>query len=172
MNSPTLPAAVTGGISPNDFRQTLGCFATGIVIVTSLDADGNPVGMTVDSFNSVSMEPPLVLWSLNLNAPSLPAFRAHSSFIVHVLSDQQLDLCKKFAKSGTDKFAGVDWQPGLDGSPLLRDTVATIQCTAYRQYEGGDHEIHLGQVMASSVSDRKPLIYNRGEFGKFGELNP
>jgi len=86
---------------------------------------------------------------------------------VNVLSDQQLDLCRAFAKSGNDKFGGIDWQPGLDGSPILSDTVATIECVTYKQYEGGDHEIHLGQVMASTISDRQPLIYNRGQFGKF-----
>jgi flavin reductase (DIM6/NTAB) family NADH-FMN oxidoreductase RutF len=168
MNSPTLPATVTGGISVEEFRASMSCFATGIVIVTALDPDGNPVGMTVDSFNSVSMNPPLVLWSLDLNAPSLPAYRAHPSFIVNVMSDQQLGLCQRFAQSGADKFAGIDWKPGLNGSPILPDTVATIQCAAYRRYEGGDHEIHLGQVMASRISDRTPLIYSRGQFGTFG----
>lgn len=167
MKSPILPAAIADGISADEFRRSLSCFATGIVIVTSLDSNGQPVGMTVDSFNSVSMDPPLVLWSLDLSAPSLPAFRTHSSFVVNVMSDQQLALCKVFAKSGADKFAGVNWKPGLDGSPILPDTVATIECATYKQYEGGDHEIHLGQVMASRISDRHPLIYNRGQFGKF-----
>ncbi len=166
MNSPKLPAAING-ISTDEFRKTLSCFATGIVIVTTLDQDGNPVGMTVDSFNSVSMDPPLVLWSVDLNAPSLPAFQRHTSFIVNVMAENQLDLCKKFAKSGTDKFAGVSWVPGLDGSPVLPDTVATIQCATYKQYEGGDHEIHLGQVIETTTTDRAPLIYNRGSFGGF-----
>lgn len=166
MNSPEIPAALSG-ISTDEFRKALSCFATGIVIVTSLDQNGNPVGMTVDSFNSVSMQPPLVLWSVDLRAPSLPAFQSHSSFVVNVMAEHQLELCKKFATSGADKFSGITWTPGLDGAPVLQDTVATIQCAAYKQYEGGDHEIHLGRVIDTAVSDRAPLIYNRGSFGGF-----
>lgn len=158
-------------LDPASLRHALGCFATGIVVVTTLDGDGRPVGLTVNSFNSVSMSPPLVLWSLSLGSPSLAAFRGHPSFVINVLAESQLDICMQFARPGEDKFAGVAWEPGLSGVPVLAGTVATLECRNYRQYEGGDHEIFLGEVKALSSREKPPLIFNRGKFGTlFGEL--
>lgn len=158
------PISSMASITPQQLRDALSCFATGVAIVTTVGPKGEPVGLTVDSFNSVSMDPPLILWSLGLGAPSLPAFRQHAAFIVNILSYNQLDLCRQFATPATDKFAGVSWQPGLHGAPVLDQNVATLSCLNYRQYEGGDHEIFLGEVMSAAVSDLAPLIYSRGQF--------
>lgn len=155
-------------VSPEAFRQVMGCYATGIVVVTTRDHEGVPVGLTVDSFNSVSMSPPLVLWSLALSAPSLPVFRDCPAFVVNVLASDQLDVCRQFATSGTDKFAGIDWTPGIHDMPVLTGTVATIECMNHCQYDGGDHEIMLGRVISTQVSERQPLVYSRGNFAGIG----
>jgi flavin reductase (DIM6/NTAB) family NADH-FMN oxidoreductase RutF len=157
-------------MTPQLMREAMGCFATGVAIVTTLGPDGEPIGLTVDSFNSVSMDPPLILWSLGLKAPSLPAFRSHPAFVVNILSSEQLDLCRQFAVSGADKFANVRWEAGLHGAPVLNNNHATLQCLNYRQYEGGDHEIFLGEVAEVTVGADKPLVYHRGKFGEVGGI--
>ena len=152
-------------LTRDQLRKALSCFGTGVAVVTTLDHNGAPVGLTVDSFNSVSMDPPLVLWSLALSAPSLPAFRSHPAFVVNILSHAQLDDCRRFALTGTDKFNGVQWLPGLHGAPVLNGNLATLHCLNYRQYAGGDHEIFLGEVARAETTDQAPLIYYRGQFG-------
>ncbi len=148
------------------FRKTLGCFPTGVVVVTTCGDGGAPVGVTISSFNSVSLDPPLVLWSLALDAPSLSAFRQHSSFAINILSAEQKSLCMQFSKPSEDKFRNVSWTPGLDGVPVLCDTLAVLECHNYRRYEGGDHEIFLGEVLRIGSNKKMPLVYHRGQFAE------
>lgn len=150
-------------------RNALGRFATGVAVVTTLGPAGEPIGLTVDSFNSVSMDPPLILWSLALQAPSLPAFRSHPSFIVNILSGDQLDLCRQFAASGADKFAGVGWSAGLHGAPVLEGNHATLHCLNYQQYPGGDHEIFLGEVAQVQIGTDSALVYHLGQFANLNK---
>lgn len=148
-----------------DFRRTLGCFPTGVAIVTTCDADGAPVGLTISSFNSVSMDPPLVLWSLALNAASLPTFRASEGFAINILSADQAHLPKVFSSPVDERFADLDWQNGISGAPVLNDAAAVIECRTYARYDGGDHEIMLGEVLRHRSSDLIPLVYGKGRLG-------
>ena len=147
-----------------EFRRALGSFATGVTIITTLDADGNKVGLTANSFNSVSLSPPLVLWSLAETSASLPAFRAATHWAVHVLAADQEPLSSRFAKRGVDKFAGLELDTGPDGIPLLRGCTARFECRTAFQYEGGDHVILVGQVLKFERAESAPLVYHSGRY--------
>ena len=145
-------------------REALGHFATGVAVVTTLGDAGAPVGLTISSFNSVSMSPPLVLWSLARNAPSFDAFRNHPAFAINILAKDQLDLCMQFARTSDNKFRNVAHRPGRHGVPLIEGAVAQLECSTYRRYDGGDHEIYVGEVIGLATDDRHPLIFHRGQF--------
>ena len=147
-------------------RKTLGCFPTGVVVAATLDVNGKPAGLTINSFSSVSLDPPLILISIALKAPSLSAFRQHDAFTINVLSEEQKTVCKQFATPSDDKFRGIDWHPGVVGAPVVAGALAVIQCRAYRRYEGGDHEIMLGEVVQLGFTDKQPLVYHRGDFAE------
>ncbi len=155
------PAKVTRA-----FRDALGAFATGVTIATTTDAGGDPVGMTASSFNSVSLDPPLVLWSLAKSAQSRAAFTGSGHFAVHVLAASQQDLSDRFARSGTDKFAGLAWQKGALGSPVLADFAARFECRTRHEYEGGDHVILVGEVVAFEAHDVPPLLFHAGGYAR------
>ena len=151
-------------VDPQSLRQALGCFATGVAIVTTR-GDGNaPVGLTINSFNSVSLDPPLVLWSIAMSAPSLGAFRRRGSFAVNILAEDQVDLCRQFARPSEAKFAGVNYVDGFDDVPLLQGCAAHFECRTFDRYPGGDHEIYLGEVVNLSSTDRSPLVFHQGRF--------
>ena len=151
-------------MNPNEFRQALGSFATGVTVITAIGEDNNPVGVTVSSFNSVSLDPPLVLWSLAKNAMSLPVFEKSGHFCVHVLTAAQQDISNKFASRGGDKFDGVEWTPGEAGLPLLDKYAARFQCKTTYQYEGGDHIIFVGEVVEYQSTDDAPLVFHSGRY--------
>jgi flavin reductase (DIM6/NTAB) family NADH-FMN oxidoreductase RutF len=154
-------------IDPRDFRSALGTYATGVTIITAASADGKPYGITCNSFASVSLNPPLVLWSLVLYSSSLSVFQNASHFAVNVLGASQQALANRFAKSSDDKFTGIEWTPGLGNAPLLKESVANFQCRAADRYYGGDHVIFLGAVEAYVYSRREPLLFARGGYGRF-----
>jgi flavin reductase (DIM6/NTAB) family NADH-FMN oxidoreductase RutF len=154
-------------IDPRDFRNALGTYPTGVTIITAAGVDGKPYGITCNSFASVSLNPPLVLWSLVIYSSSLSAFQNASHFAVNVLGVSQQALANKFAKSSDDKFAGVEWTPGLGNAPVLADSVANFQCRAANRYYGGDHVIFLGAVEAYSYNRKEPLLFARGGYGRF-----
>lgn len=146
------------------FRQALGTFATGVTIVTTRSPDGRDIGLTANSFNSVSLDPPMVLWSLARNSHSLSAFMAAKYFAVHVLAAHQESLSNSFASRGTEKFAGLELGRGHGSIPLLGGCAARFQCkTAYR-YEGGDHVIIVGEVIDFDRSERPPLVFHGGAY--------
>ena len=152
-----------------EFRRALSCFATGVAVVTTLDANGDKVGMTISSFNSVSLDPPLIVWSIDLQSPSLGAFRRHSFFAINILCDQSKELALNFARPSHDKFANVDWKPGLGGVPVIEQASAVIQCRTEARMPGGDHEIYLGHVLDFHRTDKSPLLFHKGEFSTIGE---
>jgi flavin reductase (DIM6/NTAB) family NADH-FMN oxidoreductase RutF len=160
-------ASDSSPIDPRDFRKALGTFATGVTIITTATPDGKPYGLTCNSFASVSLNPPLVLWSLVIFSSSMSVFQDASHFAVNVLGASQQALANKFAKSSEDKFVGVEWTPGLGNAPLLKDSVATFQCRAANRYYGGDHVIFLGAVEAYSYNRQEPLLFARGGYGRF-----
>jgi len=154
-------------IDPRDFRNALGTYGTGVTIITATAADGRPYGITCNSFASVSLNPPLVLWSLGVYSSSLTVFQSASHFAVHVLDTSQQALANKFAKSSEDKFLDIDWTPGLGNVPVLAESVASFQCRSVNRYYGGDHVIFLGAVEAYAYNTREPLLFARGTYGRF-----
>src|SRR3954462_4905881 len=154
-------------IDPRDFRSALGTYATGVTVITAAAADGKPYGLTCNSFASVSLNPPLVLWSLGMFSQGLSIFQNASHFAVNVLGVSQEALASQFAKSSDDKFAGVSWTPGLGNAPVLTDSVANFQCRAANRYYGGDHIIFLGAGQAYAYNRQEPLLVARGGFGRF-----
>lgn len=158
----TAYARIAPQIDPRELRRSLGCFPTGVAIVTTRDAAGAPVGLTISSFNSVSMDPPLILWSLGLNAASLPVFRAAGGFAINVLSADQADLPRHFSSPVEDRFSGVPWRIGAGGFPVLTEAAAVFECRTYARHDGGDHEIFLGEVLYHAASDRVPLVFGKG----------
>jgi flavin reductase (DIM6/NTAB) family NADH-FMN oxidoreductase RutF len=154
-------------IDPRDFRRALGTYATGVTVITAMAADGKPVGLTCNSFASVSLNPPLVLWSLVTFSPSMSVFQNADYFAVNVLGTSQRHLAMQFSRPADDKFAGVMWTPGLGDAPLLADTVASFQCRSVARYYGGDHIIFLGAVESYTYNHGEPLLFARGGFGQF-----
>lgn len=146
------------------YRRALSCFATGVTVVTTLDGDGQRVGITVSSFNSVSLDPPLVLWSIGKDSLSYDAFIKADSFVVNVLSSGQSDLSNRFAAKRTDKFNGLDCRSGIAGIPILPDCAASFECTTEHLYEGGDHTIIVGRVAKFADSAVDPLIIFRSDY--------
>ena len=161
MHGPQAAAA----FDPRAFRKALGAFVTGVTIVTTRDADGHPAGLTANSFNSVSLDPPMVLWSLALDSTSLDAFRHAPYWAVHVLAAGQEALSSQFASRDGDKFAGVTTTPGPGGIPLLDGSAARFICRSAFEYEGGDHAIFLGRVESFEETARTPLVYHQGRYG-------
>lgn len=146
-----------------EFRNALGNFATGVTIVTAKGSNGELVGVTASSFNSVSLEPPLILWSLDRNSTSLQVMETASHFCVHILSDAQVDECMAFAKSGADKFAELDCGEGLGGAPLFGGCLARFECRNMIHHDGGDHVIIVGEVERFETLDGDPLLFFRGK---------
>lgn len=151
--------------TPEDFRAALGQFTTGVTIVTTVDDEGRKVGLTANSFNSVSLEPPLVLWSLALKSGSLAAMRASRNYAINVLGADQRVLAERFARKGIDRFEGVSWRPGLSGAPLIDGAVASFECANLSQHEAGDHIIFVGQVThCRRRVGAVPLVFHGGRF--------
>jgi len=148
-----------------DFRRALGQFPTGVTVITTLDQAGNPVGVTASSFNTVSIEPALVLWSIDKGANSLSAFENAKHFAVNVLGSDQVATSNNFASRGEDKFANADYRCNEYGIPLLADCAAQFECSTWAVYEGGDHLILVGEVQAyQHQSDTSPLVFARGSY--------
>lgn len=156
-------------IDPRALRDLMGHFATGVTVVTTVGDNGAPVGMTANSFASVSLDPPLIVWSIGLKAPSLGAFRRHPSFAINIMCEDSKDLALNFARPSDDKFANISWKPGLDGVPVLDDAAVVIQCCTEMRMPGGDHEMYLGRVMDFHHTNKKPLLFHKGAFTRLGE---
>jgi len=148
-----------------DFRSTLGRFATGVTVVTALSADGEPIGVTISSFNSVSLEPPLILWSLSLNSPNLETFRNASHYAINVLSLNQQAISDRFASRSNKSFAGIPQHTGLGGAPLIEGCCACFECANEAHYPGGDHLIFVGRVERFAEGQAEsPLIFHNGRY--------
>ena len=151
--------------SPSEFRQSLAMFATGVTIVTARTAEGALVGLTANSFNSVSLAPPLVLWSLAQAAASLPAFSTGSHYAINILAADQQALAKRFAAKGIDRFADVAFEEGAGGAPILAGAAATFECFNRSRYFEGDHVIFVGEVERCSYrAGASPLLFHGGKF--------
>lgn len=158
-----------GDMSPESrlLRDALGLFVTGVTVITARSAEGEPVGVTANSFNSVSLDPPLILWSLALNARSRPVFEAAEYFAVHILHDEQSELAECFARAGHDKFGGLELGGTADGPPLLDNCAARLDCRTYARHPGGDHIVIFGEVMEFVIekdASTQPLVYHGGRY--------
>jgi len=165
------PARSTGhsarppDFSQREFRNALGMFATGVTIVTARTASGELVGLTASSFNSVSLDPPLVLWSLAKEAGTMSAFANGLHYAINVLAADQQALAERFAAPDVDRWAGVVFSDGGNGAPVLAGAVACFECFNRSQYDEGDHVIFVGEVeRCSHRADASPLLYHGGRF--------
>ncbi len=146
-------------------RNALGRFATGIAIVTAIDPDGKPIGLTVNSFSAVSLDPALVLWCLDNGSSSLDAFRRASHHAINILSSAQQDLSNRFATWPVDRFAGLHWQPGAGGAPVFPDCCATFEVANETAHAGGDHTIFIGRVEKFTETPAlAPLLFHAGKY--------
>jgi flavin reductase (DIM6/NTAB) family NADH-FMN oxidoreductase RutF len=152
-------------IDSRALRSALGRFATGVSIVSAIDADGQPIGLTVNSFSAVSLEPALVLWCLDNASHNLAAFQRASHHAITILAAQQVELSNRFATWPLDRFAGLPWQPGLGGAPLFPDCCASFEVANEIQYAAGDHTIFVGRVERfKETSDLAPLLFHNGKY--------
>jgi len=157
-----VPPAV---VDPRVMRDVLGHFVSGVTVVTATGADG-PVGFTCQSFSSLSLDPPLVAFAPARTSTTWPRLREARRFCVNVLAEEQDELSRQFARSGTDKFAGVSWMPSPHGSPVLDGVVAWIDSELWAEYEGGDHTIVVARVLdLGADGSRTPLLFHRGGYG-------
>ena len=147
------------------FRRALGQFPTGVTVITTVAPDKQPIGVTASSFNSVSMDPPLILWSVSKSAYSAKIFEGGSCFVVNVLGKHQTALSNNFARQGEDKFEKVRFTEGIGGCPVLEDSAAHFECKTWNTYDGGDHIIVVGEVIEFQASDSTmPLVFARGSY--------
>lgn len=155
-------------IDPRDLRNALGCFATGVTIITTVDEQGAPIGITANSFTSLSLDPPLVLFCLDINSNSFEAFHRNRHFAVNVLAEDQKELSSQFARSSEDKWNGVEFRTWETGCPVFERCIANLECEIDSIFEGGDHVIIVGKVtqMRYEEGDCRPLIFYRGRYGQ------
>lgn len=169
MNTPDPSGKRDIAHDPLQLRRALGCFATGVTVVTTADPSGNVVGLTVNSFSSVSLDPPLILWSLRRKSRNLDAFRQAGRFAVNILkSDQQL-VAERFCMIGTERFEGVEYEWGELDVPIISDALAWFECGVDSEFEGGDHVIVLGRVISFRYTDHAPLLFHGGDFYHLGQ---
>jgi flavin reductase (DIM6/NTAB) family NADH-FMN oxidoreductase RutF len=150
------------GFDSRELRRTLGAFTTGVTVVTTVDATGRRHGVTANSFSSVSLDPPLILWSQSLNSRSYPAFRDGERFVVNILAHDQAHVSNQFAKAAEDKFTGIATSEGIGGMPIIEGSAAHLECVKVATWPGGDHVVFLGRVEKIHRAPRKALAYGEG----------
>jgi flavin reductase (DIM6/NTAB) family NADH-FMN oxidoreductase RutF len=156
-------------VDPQQMREVMGHFASGVTVVTALTVDG-PIGFTCQSFSSLSLEPPLVVFAPGRASRTWPLLRGIGRFCINVLAEGQDAVSRNFARSGVDRFAGVRWRPSAHGSPVLDDVVAWIDGELWAEYDGGDHTLAVARVLdLGADADRRPLLYHRGSYGLLQE---
>ncbi len=151
-----------------DLRRALGCFATGVTVVTAVGENGDPVGLTVNSFNSLSLDPPLVLWSLGVASAHRRDFEAATHYAVNVLSEGQIELSRRFALRTAKSFAKVEWRKGAGAAPLLPDCAAWFECRIVSRERWGDHLLMIGEVERFDTTAGKPLLFLHGHYSVAG----
>jgi flavin reductase (DIM6/NTAB) family NADH-FMN oxidoreductase RutF len=162
----------TLGVSSEDFRRACSRFTTGVTIASVVDREGTPHGLTVNSFTSVSLDPPLVLIALAHSASVMDVFRGARFFAVNVLAASQRALAERFALKGHDRFDGLAWHAGETGAPLLSGTLAEIECAISQRFTAGDHDLFVGEMVRAVVHEGEPLLYFGGSYRKLagGEI--
>ncbi|MGE3148766.1 MAG: flavin reductase family protein [Pseudorhodoplanes sp.] len=154
------------------FRRALGSFATGIAVTTACGPNRELIGLTLNSFNAVSLNPPLILFSIERKAKSLPVLAQADSYAVNILSSDQEEISRQFAKPSTDKWRNVDYSFGIADAPLIEGALAHFECRPYAEYDGGDHVIFVGQVLRFDMrrDDAEGLVFYRGQYRRLADL--
>jgi flavin reductase (DIM6/NTAB) family NADH-FMN oxidoreductase RutF len=165
MSSEVFPGR-PGPVSSEEFRRACGRFSTGVTIATVMDAEGLPHGLTVSSFTSVSLDPPLVSICLGHAVSLIDQFRAAGFFGINILAEDQRHLSERFARKGHDRFQGVDWTSGETGVPLIDGVLAAIECQVEQRIPVGDHDILVGRMVATRVTEGAPLLHFSGDYRK------
>lgn len=166
------PCPPPQAFDPRDFRNALGTFPTGVTVVTTLGTDGSPIGLTCNSFSSVSLSPALVLWSLSLRSPNLSNFLQAPHFAINILAAEQRDVSQRFAQSIADKFEGVRHARGTLGIPLIADAAAHLECRNETRYYSGDHVIFIGHVLHYAYRQCAPLVFCSGRYARLEADEP
>lgn len=148
------------------FKEVMGNYPTGVTVVTTVDESGAPLGLTVNSFASVSIDPLLILWSIDKQVSSYEPFIKASHFAVNILAEDQSDICMLFATKGTDRFGNTDWKLSEHNLPILAGVAGVLQCKTVQMIEAGDHTILIGEVIDIQSDDKAPLLYHRRNMGK------
>lgn len=151
-------------------RDALGRFTTGVTVVTCCDGAGGFVGLTANSFSALSLEPPLVLWSLRSASPAMVAFEAARRFAINVLADSQVELSRRFASKTENRFAEGSWSLGVHGAPVLVGCAAVFECETDSHQLAGDHRLFIGRVLACAESALAPLVFQAGHYRLLGEV--
>jgi flavin reductase (DIM6/NTAB) family NADH-FMN oxidoreductase RutF len=153
----------------NELRRAMGCFATGVTVITTRDQAGRPFGLTANAVTSLSLVPPLLLICVDRNAETFPHFFDSKIFVLNILAENQEEISRRFASSGGEKFAGLDYQLGRLGTPVLSGTLGHIECRIIETIEGGDHVIHIGEVDEAEWREGRPLLFYRGKYGRLAD---
>ena len=164
-----VPELAASELGPDELRRALGRFVTGVTIVTCRDEHGEPIGLTANSFNALSLDPPLVLWSLRQASSTIEAFTNASHFAVNVLAADQVDLSRRFARPSSAKFDAGEWTNGQGGAPLLSGCVAVFECRRHSHHAAGDHLLFIGEVERIGGSADTPLVYHAGHYRTLSE---
>jgi len=151
-------------LDAREIRNVMGHFATGVTVITTKDITGKPFGLTVNSFTSLSLNPPLVVVCVDKTVDCYSCFDETKVFAVNVLSEDQEELSRRFATKGIEKFAGIQWRMGEHGAPLLDGVIGTIECKVNHSYEGGDHTIFLGEILSAAAKGDRPLLFFKGKY--------
>lgn len=159
--------ASTSAFNQQDFRETLSYFPTGVAVATMMTAEQSPKGLTISSFNTVSISPPLILWSIDLASTNIKDFQTTEFFAVNILASDQIELCKYFASPKMNQFDPIDWHLSEQNLPILNHVAAILECRTWRIYEGGDHDIIIGEVLTYNHTDKQPLVFGKGQFAEF-----
>jgi len=157
--------ASSTGLDPRAFRRVLGQFATGVAVVTAAGGEGQMVGMTMSSFNAVSLDPPLILFSVARSALSLPVLQGAKGYGISILGREQEHLSNRFARASEDKWSGVAHRRGAHEAPLIEGALAHFECAPYARHDGGDHEVFIARVLRFEAQEAgAPLIFFRGRY--------
>lgn len=156
---------VNVGSAQDEFKKALGNYPTGVTVVTTFDQANNPVGLTVNSFASVSLDPLLILWSIDKKSGSYPVFIEAERFTVNILADDQADICSLFASKVENRFGQCEWEESARHLPVLSGSLAQLECKTAQQIDAGDHIIFIGEVIHIHNEDKKPLLYHKRNFG-------
>lgn len=151
-------------IEPQELRRVMGHFATGVTVITTRDKDGAPNGLTANAFMSLSLNPPLVLISVDKGATCYTCFESQNGFTVNFLSEDQEEISRRFATKGADKFAGLSWHPGSNGAAIIDGVLGYVECKITQCHDGGDHTIVVGEIINAGATGDRPLLFFRGKY--------